>query len=156
MSLPLHKTDDPRSPLQKARRVELADFAEKQGFTEIKKDMPAELMRVLLQRRGVYAIPIPNRVLGALPQGKAIVPTQVQSGAAPRHGYEVTQPSGEINAIDLMMAEYATNGAAPAAPQTTVPDMKFLRAECKRRGLKQPRGASAAALMELLNGQVAS
>lgn len=47
---------DPRSPLDRANRDQMREFAEKNGITEITWDMSGDEMRYLLIRRGIRDI----------------------------------------------------------------------------------------------------
>jgi hypothetical protein len=64
----LNKIDDPRTPLDKARRRELYDFARANGVTEITDQTPAIIARSILRQRGLTRIVTPPRPLGATNQ----------------------------------------------------------------------------------------
>ena len=106
------------------------------------------LMIKILERCGLTHIPI-HRTLGE-PE-RASAPTQVQSGVHPSQ----QQPAAVVLADELLERQWAQHVATPQeteAATTDKPSMSWLRAECKRRDIKQPRGASAEALMALLQG----
>lgn len=64
MSMQILRTEDPRDPLEKARRPEIFSFAKANNVTEITPEMPAMLMRRILRTKGLTNIRIPKRVLG--------------------------------------------------------------------------------------------
>lgn len=186
---PLRHIEDPRTPLDRARRVELFEFAKAKGVSEIFPDMPAQMMRRILIARGVTDIRVPNRLLGM--QGRTVIaPNEVTRGGnnrvLERTPHEAPAENIEVSADDELIRNYlaekqqqskqptAKKPKAEKAPkekkpkkakaprekkprESKGPTLAELRAECKRRGLKQPRGASAALLKELLaNGGNAS
>lgn len=176
--------EDPRTPLDKARRLELFAFAQKRGVEEIYPDMPAPMMRRILEAKGHTDIHVPSRPLG-MQSRTVIAPTEVtREGNNRVHERNVTPPKqeGEVRADDELIRSYLAERAAkeqapkkgrsrkekqpkaskPAKAAKTKatkktasdkpkgPTMAELRKLCKERNLKQPFGASAAVLKELL------
>ncbi len=110
MQIRLDRTEDPRTPLEKAHRHELYAFAAQNGVTEIRKDMPADLMRRILLRHGLTHITLPDRPLGQT-EGRAIVPTQLQHVTYTPPGAQ--RQTIELSADDLLERQYAEQMAAP-------------------------------------------
>lgn len=149
MTLILKDIDDPRDALSKARRYELAKFAEANGVKEIDPNMPAELMRRILRQKGLTRIKIPPRILGQ--------PNQPHANSV---GVEAgVQPRGiEADAVADLARQYAqqrTGGALLDEKSSTdkpVNDMTFneLHAECRAKSLKRDRGMNTEQLRELV------
>lgn len=131
MGAVLHRIDDPRDALQKARRYELLQFAKAHSVTDIVPGMPANLMRRILRERGLTHINVPPRPLGV-----------VGGNATPQDA-----PATQVNADDDLMRQYTM--------QKSVDDMTIgeLRSEAKRRGIKQKIGESRDSLKAKLNGK---
>jgi hypothetical protein len=179
----MYAQEDPRSPLEKARRVELLAYAKDNGIDAVRHDMPAPLIRKILIANNCTNIPVPPRQLGAI--GRTVVaPTMVTKEGInrARENPQLAQSEqtvvGEVNADDALERAYIAQqrfdmnlaaalaleaqNAPPTPPTTVSPSaepktMAELRAEVKARGLSQPKGASAAQLTELLknDGNVA-
>jgi hypothetical protein len=130
----LERIDDPRDALQRARRSEMYEFAKINGFSEITEDLPADDiphqnivgMRTLLRRRGIYKIPVPERVLGDYS----------------RQAYHTrfTPPASEKPIPPLI--------DKPVAKMS----MTEMRHECKRRGIKMVRTDNMLTLKDKLGG----
>jgi len=160
----LDKIDDPRSPLEKARRAELIAFARDRGVKEIKHDMPATLIRKILRAKGITDIRPPMRQLGQ--EGRTVVaPTLVtreglnrvvEHVPTTRQETEAREPE-TIDADELLAQAYEAS-QTPKRPVATAPKRSIaaLRNECKTRGLKQPARATAEQLEALLNVEDAS
>lgn len=143
-TLLLKSIDDPRSPLDKAHRRELYEFAKKHGVAEITDETPAILARHILRQRGLTNIKVPPRILGAQNQpGTGMkYQNQIQDG----HG---AQPSGiEADMIADLARQFATQTRPEA--QEAKPALTFneLRSECKRLGIKFGRKDNLATLRE--------
>lgn len=93
MSMRILRTEDPRDALAKARRLEILAFARLNKVNEIRQDMPADIMRAILRRRGMTNIQIPKRVLGQ-PEFRGERET-------------IDQGNGlEVEAVDDLMKQY--------------------------------------------------
>lgn len=141
MTLILKSIDDPRDALSKARRYELAQFAEANGVKEIDPNMPAELMRSILRQKGLTRIKIPNRVLGQVNQPNA---DAVASGVAPK--------GVEADAVADLARQYAQQKGEALMDLKPVNEMTFneLHAECRDKNLKRDRGMNTEQLRELV------
>ena len=148
MGLMLQKIQDPRDPLQKARRSELVAFAKRKGIEDIDENMPAELMRKILRGKGI------NQLDHA--------PTQVLGSTQDRRGREVPEPTQEntreVSAeADLerqwrehqerVKQEQAERMAARGPRDMTIQE---LRKQVKAHGLKNDRNESRADIIKRL------
>jgi hypothetical protein len=125
----LHRVDDPRDALDKARRSELLQFARANGVKEIAHDMPAIIMRRILRSKRLTNIRIPRRVLGQ-PEMRAALVTE--------------QPSNvpALDASDELMRQYREGAmAAPAKPEVSFDAMTRakLAKTCKAKGIAMAR-----------------
>jgi hypothetical protein len=135
MEYELLKADDPRSPLERARRLELLAFARANSVTEIKHDMPAPLMRKILRLKGLTNIKIPDRKLGAIPAPQAVGPSIItrdaQGAVREKHEPAAAEKAPQVvNAEDEL--ERAYREMQQAAPEQT--DEPVAEAKPKRRG----------------------
>lgn len=137
MGLQLSKTYDPRDQLEKARRKELERFAEANEVKDIVPGMPAALMRNILRARGLTRIDIPQRVLG-----------QNQVGSAPPP--VVAESDGQtLSADDDLMRQWQTT----EKPKSGSTEMRELRSECKKRGIKMKRTDKLVDLRAKIHGE---
>lgn len=136
---------DPRSPLQKARRPELARFARQHGITEYVypngrrepiDEIPAVIIRKVLMERGLTRIPIPNRSIGTMPNARE--PVNVN----------------EVSADADLERQFMSAPPPVEEPSKPVSEMSIneLRAAVKAKGIKLERGDSMAKLREKLGG----
>lgn len=148
MGAQLHRIDDPRDALSKARRHELRAFAEANGVTEIVVGMPADLMRSILRQKGLTAIRVPHRQLGMTESANAFAAQQPPPGAK----VETVDATADL----ARQFEAQRRAADPFAELGT----SALRKACKDRGIKQGRGEKPDSLRAKLrahaNGQDAS
>lgn len=137
----LLKIDDPRDSLQKARRWELLEFARANGVTEIKHDMPADIIRRILRSHRLTNIRIPRRVLGQNDRRPDAM------AAASDAGGGVTLDAGD----DLMRQYQAGAMAVPAAPSLDTMTRAELAKACKAKGIAMARTDKKETLMEKLS-----
>ena len=126
---------DPRTPLERARRPELVAFARSHGLLDINENMPAILIRKKLRERGLTNINVPDRPLGIIHGNPTDHPTDdaanvIDHEAALEHEYERQKP---VHLGGMTRAQLAK--------------------ECKQRGIKMSRTDSKEKLMERLNGE---
>lgn len=149
----LHKIDDPRDRLAKARRSELVKFARANNVTEIDPNMPAELMRGILRSKGLTRIQIPDRVLGH--------PNQPH-GNAPLHASNapVTPTQGvEVNALADLERQWKQEQAGPRAPapaeEKPLKDMSIneLRKVCQGLGIHLGRRDNMVTMREKIEAK---
>ncbi len=141
----LNKIDDPRDNLEKARRMELAEFAAVHRVTEITQDMPAILMRKILRSKGLTQIPAPSRPLGN--QNQPHVRPMYKNGLAVPQApaRALDQPKVvESDATDDLARQYRSQPARPPKyPRRLVerPKSKInqMRDYCKEHGIKMDR-----------------
>lgn len=165
MSLVLKSVEDPRDALQKARRMELFRFAQKNGVKEIIHQMPADLMRKILRSKGLTNIPIPHRVLGQPePRGHQAIPSA--NGKREVEAENVV----EVDADDHLERQFLAQQASPPEPapvkklQAPLPakqeawkekpvarmTINDLRWACKAKGIKLDRRDNMTSLGEKL------
>lgn len=148
----LLKTEDPRTPMQRARKFELLQFAKANNVSEINEMMPAELMRAILMQKGLTNIRVPNRPLGMVKAAQDNLPSA--------HG-------NAVDATAQLMKQYQQGAySAPAEasePEIEIPDipveqMKInqLRHACIKQGHKLGRKTTKQDMLDLLNGKNAS
>lgn len=148
MSMQLHRLDDPRDALSKAKRHELLQFARRRGVHDVRPGMPAMLMRQILREKGHTDITIPRRMLGqigAADDRMARPPVAAQP-----------KPPPDVPAVDALAdlaqqyGEYTR--PEPLAQSGDYEDMNVieLRKLCKRRGIAQQRGQRASDLRDKL------
>jgi hypothetical protein len=136
----LNKIDDPRTPLDKARRRELYDFAQANGVTEITDQTPAIIARHILRQKGLTRIVIPPRPLGA----------QNQPGTGLKYQNQMQAPGGpqqtgvEADMVADLARQFAsTQRQAPADDDGNKPLAKWsineLGAEMKRLNIHRDR-----------------
>lgn len=136
MGAVLTRIDDPRDTLERASRDELFFFAQSRGVSEIEQNMPAILMRKILRQKGLYAINIPNRPLGANPGVLAPDPQE-----------QIPQ----MNADEALEEQWRQSKTE--AKDVSKMGMGELRSECKRRGIKMARTDNLASLRAKLSGE---
>jgi hypothetical protein len=146
----LHRIDDPRDSLSKARRPELLRFAQAHGLA-VNEAMPADDykdehghvrpgIRTMLREKGLTKISIPSRPLGK--DGRHVIPP------APK----AVPPSNDNNTVTLTRDELhimIQNAVAAAVQQKQEPaprlverprsEINQLRDECKALGIKMER-----------------
>lgn len=144
-----NKREDPRSPLQKRRQIEMADFARRHNIAEISPDMPARLMRRILNARGIHDLDTPLRepYLG--------VPREAQ----PQIDAVIPQP--EIDPLDVLEQQWRAQRKPPeiVLPNEFDPETApiwELKKECKKRGIKTKRTDKIETLRSYLRGQNAA
>jgi hypothetical protein len=162
------RTEDRRSNLERARRSELVKFAKENGISEIIPEMPATLMRKILQSRGLTNIQVAPSRLGDIPRKNLNQRVQLKSSV--RHG--IPEPHGvEVDADVDLMRQWQASQAAKSNDRDNVkpvnadsvsvvehrpfrnpdnPTMAELKKEAKRRGLKPPRTMKMPELKQLL------
>ena len=126
MGLLLQKNTDPRSPLDRIRRIDLERYAAKNGIDQIKPGMPAVLMRRILKDMGVTDIDAPKEVLGKNSHAsQAAIPAE-------------TEADYTINADDALMAQWESGTMKPPSIDDMIDGMKIweLRAACKANGVE--------------------
>lgn len=135
---------DPRDPLEKATRFELADFAKANGLTHVTDEWPAPLIRKELRKKGLINIPIPNRQLG---QGW-MKPTPEALTSSPSDG------ATEIDADDFLAAQFQQQQQS-IDPMNM--DIRQVRSSLKQHGVKAKRTDNLndlrQKLQDHLNGQ---
>jgi hypothetical protein len=135
----LNKIDDPRTPLDKARRRELYDFARQNGVTEITDQTPAIIARSILRQRGLTRIVIPPRPLGA----------QNQPGTGLKYQNHMQAPGGpqqtgvEADMVADLARQFANTQRQAPADGADKPLSKWsineLGAEMKRLNIHRDR-----------------
>ena len=150
MSAVLHSVTDPRSNLDRARRMELFRFAQEKGLKDIQETMPADLMRQILRNKGITSIAIPQRQLGAMQQ-EFTTPTSHKTGAQPPR----QQPDQvvEVDAVEDLARQWTAQQQPAAAKPVEAMTITEARRECKRRNIKFARTDKLVALKAMLNGQ---
>jgi hypothetical protein len=162
------RTEDRRSNLERARRSELVKFAKENGISEIIPEMPATLMRKILQSRGLTNIQVAPSRLGDIPRKNLNQRVQLKSSV--RH--DILESHGvEVDADVDLMRQWQASQAAKSNDRDNVkhvnadsiavvehrpfrnpdnPTMAELKKEAKRRGLKPPRTMKMPELKQLL------
>jgi hypothetical protein len=151
--------DDPRSPLEKARRTELVVFARQNNIDDISADMPAPLMRKILRSRGITNIGIAAPPLGQIgrhvidPLGK----TRRRGSPPPSNGKPTKRsqvretPEQETIEVDAdTLAEMQWRAMTKSKPAIDKMTMAALRAEAKARGVPIVRTDKKADLLAKL------
>lgn len=134
----LNRIEDPRSPLQKARRIELVAFAHQHGMTDITEQMPADLIRAKLRAKNLTHIKVNAKPLGAAGDAR-----QTQQ-AAPERGVEIDY---EADLERQFMAESTRPvSAIPKRQDVGSMGINELRAECKRLNIKLSRRDNMASM----------
>lgn len=135
------RVEDPRDRLDKATRYELWQFAQANGVTEIKREMPAMLMRPILRRRGLTNINITPRQLG------------MTNGASIANNATVAadQTDAMADLAKQWQQEQAKKETANNFDGMHINDLKTL---AKSRGIKLSRKDTKEDLKAKLNGQV--
>lgn len=139
----LNKIDDPRDNLAKARRWELQQFAEANGVTEIKAEMPAMLIRGILRAKGLTQIPVPDRPLGQMnqPHPRPMYKNGL-AAAQPTARTKQDQAQGaEISAEADLERQFRSAKPPPRKRLVERPKSKInaMRDECKRLGIHMDR-----------------
>lgn len=117
MSLQLHRIQDPRDSLERARRSELVEFAKKKGISEIVPEMPAILMRKILRSRGMTDIRIEPRQLGEMTRTKINAKVSTAKPAKDRTGepQKIVEVDAEADLLRQWKVEQTTPAASEAA-----------------------------------------
>lgn len=126
MGAVLKRIDDPRDALERARRLELVNFARANGVKEINPEMPAILMRKILRGKNLTGIAVPDRRLG-MPENATAQATMDTAASA-----------NEINAEDDLARQFAQQKAAPMKRPAQM-SINELGAEMKRLKIKRGR-----------------
>lgn len=131
MTARLTRIDDPRSQLDKTRRIDLVRFAKVQGIKEVTEQMPAILIRKIFKDRGIHRVPARLQTLGQLAPGSVAAPETAIPDDAGR--------SVDAEA-DLARQFAATAHQAPAVRKTPAQmSINELGAEMKRLNIKRER-----------------
>lgn len=127
MSLQLHRIQDPRDSLERARRSELVEFAKKKGISEIVPEMPAILMRKILRSRGMTDIRIEPRQLGEMTRTKINAKVSTAKPVKDRTG----EPPKivEVDAEADLLRQWKVEQTAPAATEAAAPRKPRARKE---------------------------
>lgn len=173
MSLQLHRIQDPRDMLERARRSELVEFARQKGVKEIVPEMPAMLMRKILRSRGLTNIAIDLRQLGEVTRNKINVK---KSTAKPKPGARAPEPErvAVVDADDDLMRQWEAEQMQPQPPVESQPParkprkmkgptptdpklmhMADLRSYAKKQGVSitfKMKKAEILQLLEVVNG----
>lgn len=150
MGLQLTRIDDPRDPLERARKPELLRFARENGLGHVITDaMPAILMRRELRKANLTRIKLPKRTLGMPDQMRRGTPALQPSIPSP-----LAETNGvEIDAEDDLARQLATAAAMEAASRPkTLAEMTYneLRKEAVRRRIPLRRDDTLAMIREKL------
>jgi hypothetical protein len=152
----LHKIDDPRDNLERAKRPELARYAKASGISEFTfngmtfkvDEAPAIVTRQFLRARGLTNIRVPHRPLGAqnavpasaTPQPSNAVAVDAAADLARQFQTQTLHPAPSQPA----------QAAPPARPKRLVErprsEINLLRDECKAKGIKMERRDNLATL----------
>jgi len=153
----LHKTEDPRDSLQKARRKELFEFAKQHNVRAIAPDMPADLMRGILRQHGLTNIRTYHPPLGSTQQDGTGLERKYKNGLLAANGRaHETMPKGvEVDAMADLMRQYAQqkrDRLMYTRPYKSPVEMNIqeARQECLRQGIKLLRTYKLADLRDLL------
>lgn len=121
MSLQLHRIQDPRDSLERARRSELVEFAKNKGISEIVPEMPAILMRKILRSRGMTDIRIEPRQLGEMTRTKINAKVSTAKPAKDRTGEppKIVEVDAEADLLRQWKVEQTTPTATEAAVAAT-------------------------------------
>lgn len=127
MSAILKSIDDPRSPLDRTRRMDLVKYAKAHGIEGISDQVPAILIRKKFRALGINRIPVAFQTLGQPPKASAVVPPSPA----------LTQGSGaEIDADADLERQFSQQPVRKTLAQMSINE---LRAEAKRLGIKLTR-----------------
>ena len=158
MTLVLHRIDDPRDALSKARRKPLENFARDAGIAEIAPGMPAELMKRIIRLKGYI-----ERFKEWAARNQIV--NQPLGGAKPQPADAPVADNAVTADDDLMrqwMVQHKTNEEAKQEhePEQIVSVAKMsitqLRQECKKRKIPMKRTDNMNILREKLSVQDAS
>lgn len=161
----LRTIDDPRTPLDKARRGELIKFALANGVREIhvgattlpvNDGTAAELLRRELRSRGLTNIPIPHRTLGQPDPSPRL---RASNGSPLTVAQQTPQPKvNEVNALDDFARQAVAQQAMPPndPPEYGAMTRAELAKTCKARGIGFGRTAKKEELVEKLRGKDAA
>lgn len=152
----LARIDDPRTPMQRARKSELLAFAKANGVADVNENMPADVIRLVLTQRGLTNIRVPNRPLG-MPKAAQDAMPQLPAG-------------NSVDATAHMLKQYQSGAySAPAEEVETVEEKEFddaiplekrkinhLRHNCIALGLKLGRKTTKQDMLDMLNGKDAA
>jgi hypothetical protein len=130
------RTDDPRSPLDKARRQEHVKFANDHGLEDVTEAMPAMVIRKILREKGLVNIKVPDRQLGSFVQPESVTEQATEQN---------------VNTVDAE-ADLARQFAEQAKPDYAAMSINELRAECRKNGIKIERRDNLNSLRAKLNG----
>jgi hypothetical protein len=126
------RTEDPRSPLDKARRQELVRFANSNGLKDVTEAMPAVVIRKLLRDKGLVNINVPDRQLGNFVQPDSVT----------------EQDANTVDADTDLVRQFAEQSAKPDYSAMSINE---LRAECRKNGIKIERRDNLNSLRAKLN-----
>lgn len=129
MSAVLKSIDDPRSPLDKTRRIDLVRFAKTQGIKEVTEQMPAILIRKIFKDRGIHRVPARLQTLG-----------QTAGAAASQAAIVPDEAARAVDAEADLARQFAAQ--VPQQPVRKTPaqmSINELGAEMKRLNIKRDR-----------------
>lgn len=162
MSAILKTIDDPRTPLDKARRLELVKFALANGVKEVhiggatfpvNDGTAAELLRHELRGRGLTNIQIPKRTLG-MPEPSP----RLRNSAGQTLTVQAQTPKEnvvEVSAIADLARQYQQQQAQQETDYSTMTRAELAKT-CKARGIAMSRTDKKEMLVEKLRGKDAA
>lgn len=136
----LGPVQDSRDDLQAARRIQIFDYAKRNGITEIEEWMPGDAMQAILRRKGINSIGVPRKPLGTSPD-------------APAPGQKVDVVDATDDLLRQAKAQRERDLAEQKRAEKPRNEINALRLECKRLGIKTARTDRIADLKAKLNGE---
>ena len=154
MSLVLHRIDDPRDALSRARRKPLELFARDAAIIEIKAGMPGDLMKCIIRMKGYV-----ERYKEWAARNRIVNPPLGGEKPQPTNGADENAINADDDLMRQWMAQHQTvsedqptNSPADRKPVEKM-GINELRAECKSRGIKLSRRDNMKSLKDKLLGQ---
>ena len=159
----LNKIDDPRDPLQRAKRRELVEFAHQNGHTHITTEMPAIYIRNYLRAQGLTNIRVPNRPLGQPPKNSSTAHPSLMNGEVSEENVQTFDADADLArqfGLDVPVDRSDTVEPVKEKPKpkntNIIHEIAELRRQCKKRGIKMSVHDTRETLKAKLGGPISS
>lgn len=159
----LNNIEDPRDPLQRAKRRELVEFAHQHGHTHITTEMPAIYIRNYLRAQGLTNIRVPNRPLGQPPKDSSTAHPSLMNPQVDEENVQTLDADADLaRQFGLDVPVDRSDTVEPEKPKrqpknmTIIHEIAALRRECKKRGIKMAVHDTRETLKAKLGGSISS